>query len=194
MQGHEAHPQAGDWSAWVPLTFKFNFLVSVHGMTQFYVIRADKELQIYASPVNMDPRNPPIPISKPDDFSAELASKQLGLYRTLGWAESADKPLNEGRLDEAAFLYDSDRAFDDREKIIFKNLESNEDWDLFVAAIETTDRVSAHDVAPHRPQAPDVRRRPGGEIRRRDREGLSTRRRLRRPAPRQGCRGTRSSW
>ena len=70
----------------------------------------------------MDPRNPPIPISKPDDFSAELA-KQIGLYRTLGWAESADKPLNEGRLDEAAFLYDSDKAFDDREKIIFESLK-----------------------------------------------------------------------
>src|SRR5437773_11917945 len=104
-------------------------------MTQFYVAQADRELQIYASPVNMDPRNPPIPISKPDGFSGELARK-IGLYRTLGWAESGDKPLNEGRLDEAAFLYDSDRAMDDREKIIFEGLKKD-DWDLFVAAIET---------------------------------------------------------
>jgi predicted AlkP superfamily phosphohydrolase/phosphomutase len=140
MQGTKVTLRAGDWSPWVPLTFKFNVLLSVHGMMQFYVIRADRELQIYGSPVNMDPRNPPIPISKPDRFSAEIASK-VGLYRTLGWAESSDKPLNEGRLDEAAFLYDSDRAMDDREKVILENLESNEDWDLFVAAIETTDRV-----------------------------------------------------
>ena len=90
--------------------------------------------------MNMDPRNPPIPISKPDSFSAELAEK-IGLYRTLGWAESADKPLNEGRLDEAEFLYDSDRAMDDREKVILENLK-RDDWDLFVAAIETTDRIS----------------------------------------------------
>ena len=132
--------KAGEWSPWVPLSFKVNFLLTVHGMTQFYVAQADRELQLYASPVNMDPRNPPIPISKPDGFSAELAG-QIGLYRTLGWAESADKPLNEGRLDEAAFLYDSDRAMDDRERIIFQNLK-RDDWDLFVAAIETTDRVS----------------------------------------------------
>jgi predicted AlkP superfamily phosphohydrolase/phosphomutase len=104
------------------------------------VSQADRELRIYASPVNLDPRNPPIPISKPDSFSADLAGK-IGLYRTLGWAESADKPLNEGRLDEAEFLYDSDRAFDDREKIILENLK-RVDWDLFVAAIETTDRIS----------------------------------------------------
>ena len=88
----------------------------------------------------MDPRDPPTAISKPDSFAPELAEK-IGLYRTLGWAESADKPLNEGRLDEAEFLYDSDRAMDDREKIILESLK-RDDWDLFVAAIETTDRVS----------------------------------------------------
>jgi predicted AlkP superfamily phosphohydrolase/phosphomutase len=140
VQGRKLTLKAGEWSPWVPLTFRINLLLSVHGMTQFYVIRADRELQLYASPVNMDPRDPPLPISKPDGFSAALAQK-IGLYRTLGWAESADKPLNEGRLDEAAFLYDSDRAMDDREKIILESLKED-NWDLFVAAIETTDRIS----------------------------------------------------
>jgi predicted AlkP superfamily phosphohydrolase/phosphomutase len=140
IQGRKLKLKAGEWSPWVPLTFKINLLLSVHGMTQFHVIRADRELQLYASPVNMDPRNPPLPISKPDAFSSALAQK-IGLYRTLGWAESADKPLNEGRLNEAEFLYDSDRAMDDREKIILESLKED-DWDLFVAAIETTDRIS----------------------------------------------------
>ncbi len=139
IQGQKLHLKAGEWSAWVPLSFKINALVSVHGMTQFSVLEAGRELRLYASPVNMDPRNPPVPITYPASFSKELVS-QIGLYRTLGWAESADKPLNEGRLDEAQFLYDSDRAMDDREKIILKRLETD-DWDLFVAAIETTDRI-----------------------------------------------------
>jgi predicted AlkP superfamily phosphohydrolase/phosphomutase len=139
VQGTRLTLKQGEWSGWVPLTFRFNFLVKVKGMVQFHVIHADRELQIYASPVNMDPRQPPIPISAPDDFAPALV-KELGLYRTLGWAE-ATWPLNEGRLDEADFLYDCERAFDDREKIILKRLESD-DWDLFVAAIETTDRVS----------------------------------------------------
>lgn len=140
IEGQKLSLKQGQWSGWIPLTFKFNFLVKVHGMTQFYVVRADRELQLYASPVNLDPRNPPIPISKPDDFAPRLA-KQIGIYRTLGWAESADKALNEGRLSEADFMYDSEKAFEDREKIIFKNLERT-DWDLFVAVIETTDRIS----------------------------------------------------
>jgi predicted AlkP superfamily phosphohydrolase/phosphomutase len=107
---------------------------------QFALLKAADDLQLIGSPVNMDPRDPPIPISKPDEFSSQLA-KQIGVYRTLGWAEWSDKPLNDGRLDEAQFLADANRAMDDREKIIFKRLETD-DWDLFVAAIETTDRIS----------------------------------------------------
>src|SRR6185436_1131115 len=115
-------------------------LVKVHGMTQFFLRKASDDLQVYASPINIDPRNPAIPISTPGGFAPELASR-IGLYRTLGWAESADKALNDGRVDEAAFLDDSNRAMDDREKLIFKSLDED-DWDLFVCAIETTDRIS----------------------------------------------------
>jgi predicted AlkP superfamily phosphohydrolase/phosphomutase len=142
IQGQKVTVKTGEWSAWVPVTFKINFLMKVAGMTQFYVVQADRELRLYASPVNFDPRvKPPISISKPDSFAVDIAEKLDAPYRTLGWAESADKPLNENRLDEAAFLYDSERAFEDRERVIFKNLE-RDDWDLFVAAIETTDRMS----------------------------------------------------
>jgi predicted AlkP superfamily phosphohydrolase/phosphomutase len=140
IEGSRFTLKAGEWSGWIPLVFKANFLVKVHGMTQFYVVRADRELQLYANPVNFDPRDPPIPISKPDSFASDLA-KQIGIYRTLGWAEPTDKALQEGRLDEAAFLYDSERAYEDREKVIFKKLAEN-DWDLFVGVIETTDRIS----------------------------------------------------
>jgi predicted AlkP superfamily phosphohydrolase/phosphomutase len=141
IQGTRLALTAGQWSPWVPVSFKVNPLVSVHGMTQFHVVRADRELQLYASPVNYDPREkPPVPLSTPHGYAAQLA-EELGVYRTLGWAESADKALQEGRLDEAAFLYDADRAFDDRERIVLHGLQRT-DWDLLVAAVETTDRVS----------------------------------------------------
>jgi predicted AlkP superfamily phosphohydrolase/phosphomutase len=141
VQGRKLSLKAGEWSEWVPLTFEVNFLVKLHGITKFYVVRADRELQVYAAPVNFDPRNPPVPISYPEDVSERLAH-DIGLYRTIGWAESADKALTEGRLDEATFLYDSWQAFDDRERIFFRKLDEVPDWDLFVAVIETTDRIS----------------------------------------------------
>ena len=140
IEGNRFTLKAGEWSGWIPVTFKANFLVKVHGLAQFLVVRADKELQLYANPVNLDPRDPPIPLSKPDDFAPKLA-KEIGIYRTLGWAEPTDKALQEGRVDESVFLYDSQKAYEDREKIIFKSLEKD-DWDLFVGVIETTDRVS----------------------------------------------------
>ncbi len=142
VQGQKITLKAGAWSEWIPLTFKINFLMKIQGMTQFHVIRADDELRVYASPVNFDPRaSNPLALSKPDGFAADLAERVGGPYRTLGWAESADKALNENRLNESEFLYDSDKAMDDRERLILKNLE-RDDWDLFVAAVETTDRVS----------------------------------------------------
>jgi predicted AlkP superfamily phosphohydrolase/phosphomutase len=139
VQGQRLKLKAGDWSDWVPLTFRINALVKLQGMTQFHVIEAGEELRIYAHPVNLDPRNPPTPISKPDGYAKRLAD-QIGTYRTLGWAEPT-WAMNEGRIDEATFLYDCDRAWLDREKLIFKSLES-EEWDLLVAAVETTDRIA----------------------------------------------------
>jgi predicted AlkP superfamily phosphohydrolase/phosphomutase len=140
VQGTKLSLKQGEWSDWVPLTFSVNAFIKLHAMTQFFIQRADSELQIYAHPANFDPRNPPFPISKPDSFAPDLA-KKIGVYRTIGWAESMDKSLQEGRTDEASFLFDADKAFDDREKLIMENL-NGDNWDLFVAAIETTDRVS----------------------------------------------------
>ncbi|HEY5906464.1 MAG TPA: alkaline phosphatase family protein, partial [Vicinamibacteria bacterium] len=81
VQGTKLTLKPGVYSDWIPLTFSFNFLVKVKGMIQLLVLDAGKELKIYGSPVNFDPRDPPIPISKPDGFSAKLA-QQIGLYRT----------------------------------------------------------------------------------------------------------------
>jgi predicted AlkP superfamily phosphohydrolase/phosphomutase len=138
LAGQALSLEAGAWSDWIPVTFTVNSLVRVRGIVQLHLVRADHELQLYGSPVNLDPRRPAVPISSPAGFAPRLAD-EIGLYRTLGWAE-ATWPLNEGRLDEAAFMADCDRAFADRERIFMKSLERN-DWDLYLAVIETTDRV-----------------------------------------------------
>jgi predicted AlkP superfamily phosphohydrolase/phosphomutase len=138
LAGRKLGLGVGEWSDWIPVTFTVNALVRVRGMVQLHLVRADHELQLYGSPVNLDPRRPAVPISSPAGFAPRLAD-EIGLYRTLGWAE-ATWPLNEGRLDEAAFMADCDRAFADRERIFMSRLE-RDDWDLYLAVIETTDRV-----------------------------------------------------
>jgi predicted AlkP superfamily phosphohydrolase/phosphomutase len=138
LAGRTIRLEEGGWTDWIPVTFTVNAFVRVRGMVQLHLVRADRELQLYASPVNLDPRRPVVPISSPADLSARLVD-EVGLFRTLGWAE-ATWPLNEGRIDEADFMADCDRAFADRERIFMSRLD-RDDWDLFVAVIETTDRV-----------------------------------------------------
>ncbi len=128
----------GQWSNWVPLQFRVNFLVRVNGMAQLFLVRANQDLQLYISPVNWRPDSPVLPISAPASFATRL-QKELGTYRTLGWAE-ATWPLNEDRIDEKAFMDDLLRAFDDRERIILHEMDARK-WDLLVGVLESTDRV-----------------------------------------------------
>src|SRR3954466_1755313 len=108
--------EPGKLSRWINLDFKVNVLVRLHGMTQLLLMNAGNELQLYVSPVNWKPDNPPVAMSSPASFSAELFER-LGYYRTLGWAE-ATWPLNEGRMDEKTFMDDLYKAFDDRAQVI----------------------------------------------------------------------------
>lgn len=132
------HLGQGEWSKWIDFDFTINMLLRVHGMAQLYLIRADNELQLYISPVNWRPDEPPAPMSSPASFSADLYER-LGPYRTLGWAE-ATWPLNEDRIDEKAFMDDLYRAFDDRAQVILQRIDAHQ-WDLVVGVIESTDRV-----------------------------------------------------
>ena len=132
------HLAEHEWSKWINLDFSINMLVRVHGMAQLYLVGAGRELQLYVSPVNWKPDNPPAPMSSPASFSADLYER-LGPYRTLGWAE-ATWPLNEDRIDEKTFMDDLYRAFDDRAQVILQRLDTKQ-WDLLVGVIEATDRV-----------------------------------------------------
>jgi predicted AlkP superfamily phosphohydrolase/phosphomutase len=138
IDGQTIALEQGKWTNWIDLTFKVNFLVRLHGMVQMRLMNAGNELQLYVSPVNFKPDAPPVPMSAPESFSGDLY-KQIGNYRTLGWAE-ATWALNELRMDEKTFMDDLMVAFDDRARVILNRLDAN-DWDLMVGVIESTDRV-----------------------------------------------------
>jgi predicted AlkP superfamily phosphohydrolase/phosphomutase len=138
IQGQSFLLEPGKMSRWVDLEFRVNFLVRLHGMAQLLLMNAGHELQLYVSPVNWKPDAPPVPMSSPASFSGDLFHR-LGHYRTLGWAE-ATWPLNEGRMDEATFMEDLYKAFDDRAQVILSRIDAR-NWDLLVGVIESTDRV-----------------------------------------------------
>ena len=138
IAGQTVSLEEGKLSKWIDLDFKVNFFVRLHGMAQMLLMKADGELQLYISPVNWKPDNPPLPISSPESLAGDLF-RRLGHYRTLGWAE-ATWPLNEGRMDERTFMEDLYRAFDDRAQVILNRIDAR-NWDVLVGVIESTDRV-----------------------------------------------------
>lgn len=138
ISGQTIELEQGRISRWIDLEFRVNFFVRIRGMAQMLLMNADNELQLYISPVNFRPDDPPVPMSYPASFAGDLFRK-LGYYRTLGWAE-ATWPLNEGRMNEDQFMEDAYRAFDDRAQVILNRIDSRQ-WDVLVGVIETTDRI-----------------------------------------------------
>jgi predicted AlkP superfamily phosphohydrolase/phosphomutase len=85
--------RVGQWSEFVELGFDFlpgwlaNLPIGgIEGTLRFYLRALEPELELYASPVNIDPLAPAAPVSAPDDASADLA-EAIGLYYTQGMPE-----------------------------------------------------------------------------------------------------------
>jgi predicted AlkP superfamily phosphohydrolase/phosphomutase len=131
--------QEGTWSAWQHVSFRVSPFQSIYGTLQFYLVKADDEVRVYASPINVDPKRPWFAISEPEELAAG-ARDAVGAYRTLGWAESSDKALRDDRLGEEAFLQDAISAMHDREKLILWLLQRRST--VMIAGIDTIDRVS----------------------------------------------------
>ena len=75
---------------------------TAHGICRFYLKEISPEVEVYVTPVNIDPGRPDLPISHPVTYSIYLA-KLFGPYATLGLAEDT-WALNEEVLDDEAFL------------------------------------------------------------------------------------------
>ena len=130
-------PEKG-WSEWVRFKFKFSMLQSVTGIARFYVRQLEPHLEFYVSAVNFDPAAPMFPVSAPADYARELADK-IGLFSTLGMAEDHNG-LNNGRLDEAAYLQQCELVLSERERAMRFELDRFSEG-FFFMLFDTPDRV-----------------------------------------------------
>jgi predicted AlkP superfamily phosphohydrolase/phosphomutase len=126
------------WSEWVRFKFKFSLLQSVNGIARFYVKQLEPHLEFYTSAVNFDPAAPMFPISSPGDYAKELSEK-IGLFSTLGMAEDHNG-LNNGRLDETAYLQQCDLVLRERVRMMQFELDRFTEG-LFFMLFDTPDRV-----------------------------------------------------
>ena len=77
----------GEWSGWIQAGFPLiPGLKSARGMFRIFAKQYHPELQLYVSPVNLDPSAPELPISNPDSYSRTLADA-IGPFYTQSIAE-----------------------------------------------------------------------------------------------------------
>ncbi len=119
----------GGWSGWEKVSFRIGPFTRLHGIVKFYLKSIEPDFELYASPINFDPEDPPFPISYPSAYSKKVAGR-TGLYHTQGmphdtWA------LTEDRFDEKAFLEHVDEVLSERERILKSELKDFKGGMLF---------------------------------------------------------------
>jgi len=120
----------GEWSGWIPIRFDLvPYLVTVPGIVRFHVASVDP-LRLYASPVNIDPANPALPISTPPDYSRDLY-EHVGYYYTQGFAEDTNA-LTAGMLSDDEFLEQARDVYAERRKLLAVELGRFRSGLLFV--------------------------------------------------------------
>lgn len=128
----------GEYSEWIPIEFKAGLGFTAHGICRFYLKEISPEVEVYVTPVNIDPGHPDLPISHPVTYSIYLA-KLYGAFATLGLAEDT-WALNEHVLDDDAFLAQAYGNHEDRERMLFDALDKTRQG-LCTCVFDTTDRV-----------------------------------------------------
>jgi predicted AlkP superfamily phosphohydrolase/phosphomutase len=136
LQDQRFFLKEGSWSNWAKVTFKLMPLASSTGIVRFYLKEVDPYFELYMSPINIDPENPALPVSYPEDYANEL-SDQGGLFYTQGMAEDT-WALNQKRLNDEAFLEQGEIIFQEQLRSFqyeWKRFTSG----LFVCYFSTTD-------------------------------------------------------
>ena len=139
LDGNEVTLAEGQWSDWLPVSFKYLKFASIPGIVRLHLVAAYPRVRLYASPIHIDPRKPVVPLSSPPDYAARLA-EEIGLYHTIGMPEETWS-LNEGHISDAAYLDMIRTILNEREAMFYAALEQ-QDSHLVTGVFVQTDRVS----------------------------------------------------
>jgi predicted AlkP superfamily phosphohydrolase/phosphomutase len=119
----------GEWSDWVPVQFPLAPTQALDGQVRFYLKGLDPFFELYASPVNIDPLRPAMPLSHPEDYAVELA-RANGRFYTQGIPEDTNARKT-GVLNDAEFLAQAELAGEENRRQYRHVLNGFEDGLLF---------------------------------------------------------------
>ncbi|MEJ2745058.1 MAG: alkaline phosphatase family protein, partial [bacterium] len=128
----------GEMTDWIRLKFKAGPAATITGIAHFFLKRTTPSLELYLSPVQIDPEKPALPISHPLIYSVYL-SKIAGPYATLGLPQDT-WALNENVLTDDAFLRQTYRIHAELEEMFFHSM-AQVNRGLICCVFDTTDAV-----------------------------------------------------
>lgn len=103
ISGQKVLLKVGEWSGWVTVKFDVAPMApSITGIVKFYLKEVRPDFKLYVTPVNIDPKNPALPISYPDDYVPNLA-RTMGDFYTQGMPE-ANKGRQNDVLDDHEYV------------------------------------------------------------------------------------------
>jgi predicted AlkP superfamily phosphohydrolase/phosphomutase len=129
----------GEWSDWIGVEFDYFGPASVPGTVRLFLLSGYPRVELYVSPIQIDPRDPVVPLSSPPEYAEQFA-EQFGLYHTIGMPEETWS-LNEGHLTDAAWLDMVRTTLAEREAMFHDALDRH-DSNVVVGVFVQTDRVS----------------------------------------------------
>ncbi len=122
VQDEEVILKEGEWSQWVRVKFRMvRLLASLRGICRFYLKETHPVFKLYVTPINLDPKDPAMPISTPKSYSKKLC-RRLGYFYTQGMPEDT-KALDQGVLDDGEFLKQAEIVLDERMRMFNYELE-----------------------------------------------------------------------
>lgn len=130
--------KTGEWSEWVEVKFKLGMMNTTSGTIKFYLNGINPDLELYMTPVQINPKDPAFVITNPDEYIQEL-SREIGIFYTLGMPEDT-KAFEEGRMDEEAFISMCDEVIEEQEKMLWYELDRFKEG-LLASAFFSTDRI-----------------------------------------------------
>jgi predicted AlkP superfamily phosphohydrolase/phosphomutase len=131
--------EVGQWSDWVPVTFDVQPWQSAQAQCRFYLRQIEPHLELYVSPLNLDPFAPALPISSPSDYATELA-EATGRFYTQGMPEETNA-LKAGLLSTDEFLRQARDAQDEAGRQ-FRHVLERFDRGLLFYYFGSADQVS----------------------------------------------------
>lgn len=137
ISGSKTELIAGEYSDWIRVVYKSG-LSSINGICRFLLIATSPEFKMYVTPVNIDPEHPAMPISYPGFYSSYLA-KLHGPFATLGLAEDT-WALNEGIIDQTAFLKQTYDIHEERRKMLLESVKRSRK-NFVCCVFDLTDRI-----------------------------------------------------